>query len=131
MGTPREDIDKIIDVIADMRYKKGMTQFNIIKFIQKEYNYGQTRSYEIYKLMLQKIGKVYKRSEECLEDAISFLEEMKQRNVAKDNDRLALEVQKELNKLLELANNNIQEINSDKIVININGNKPGPNNPTE
>jgi len=118
-------IEKVVEEIIKLRYNKGYSTGNLVKYLNKKYDLKATRSYELIRIAREKIGEYnYITNENTLEDAIEMLEQMLQRALDNENDKLALSIQQEINKVNQLY---IQKIDitsqGEKITININGDK--------
>lgn len=114
--------DILINELTKLRYEEGYSITNLVNYIQNEYGLKERHSYEYVKKMRLKIGELYaEQNENVLEDAITKLENLYQKNFEAGKTREALEVQKELNKILKLYTQSL-EVNTDKgnIQININ-----------
>lgn len=111
----------VIEEIVDLRINKGYSSTSLVKHLKEKYDINQTRAYELIKEAREKMGEIYaKVNENALEESIILLEQMRQREIGQGNNKLALEIQKELNKINQLY---IQKLDitsgGEKIVINI------------
>lgn len=112
----------VIEELIDLRIKKGYSSTSLVKHLKDKYDLNQTRAYELIREAREKMGEIYaKVNEKSLEESIILLEEMRQYEISKGNNRLALEIQKELNKINQLYVKKIDITSGgDKITININ-----------
>lgn len=111
----------VIEEIVDLRINKGYSSTSLVKHLKEKYDINQTRAYELIKGAREKMGEIYaKVNENALEESIILLEQMRQKEIGLGNNKLALEIQKELNKINQLY---IQKLDitsgGEKIVINI------------
>lgn len=111
----------VIEEIVDLRINKGYSSTSLVKHLKEKYDINQTRAYELIKEAREKMGEIYaKVNESALEESIILLEQMRQKEIGLGNNKLALEIQKELNKINQLY---IQKLDitsgGEKIVINI------------
>lgn len=121
----RHDAEKIVLELVELRVAKGYSNPSLLKYLREEYGLHTTRSYELINLARAMIGEMYANTNsKVLEDAITSMEKMKEDALQKGDRKLALEVQKEINKVNQLY---IQKLDitsgGDKIIININGSK--------
>mgnify|MGYP003451565108 CR=1 FL=1 len=98
-----EDKDKVLRQLADLRYKKGWSRQALVDMLKDKYKIGDTRAYELIKEMMVQCADSYnKLNQNALADSVSFMEEMRQKALSQDNEKLALEWSKELNKVNQL-----------------------------
>lgn len=116
-GKPDKKI--VIEELINLRYKKAYSNQMMVKHLMDKWNYGIARSYELVREMKAKIGETYNEvNKNVLEDTVEFLEQMKAECVKTKNLKLALEWQKEIDKVqqlhiqkLEIDAKNIEGIN--------------------
>ena len=114
-----KDSQSVINEIVNLRYNKLWSNFNIIKYLMDKYSIEKTRAYELTLQAKKNMAETYAATtEKVLEDAINKLEGMQQMAIEQENPKLALEVQKELDKILELKVETLK-LETDKIIINI------------
>lgn len=107
-------IEEIIDEVIKLRVQKGYSNGSLIEHIKNKYKVKKTKAYELLKIARQRVGEYhYKVNENVMEDSLEFLERMRQTSIERGDMKLALEVQKELNKLNQL---HIQKIELDSKV---------------
>ena len=97
-----DNIENLIDEIIKMRYNDGKSILTLVKYLQQKYDYSHSRSYEIVQLARAKVGTLYEKESNVLEDAIASLENMREDAIGRGESKLALEVTKELNKIKQL-----------------------------
>lgn len=103
------DVEKTIEKIIELRYTKFQATGTIVKYLVNTYGLSEARSYELIRTARIKYGDMYyKTNEKVLEDAIYKMESMLEEATKVKNFKLALEIQKELNKVLELSKNEIK-----------------------
>jgi len=118
------DKDTAIQMIIDLRYKQGYSSPELVKFLIDTYKINISRSYELITEAKEKLGEMYSLiNNKSLEEAIMILENMRQDAIKNKNGKLALEVQKELNKVNQLHIKKLDITSGgEKIIININKN---------
>jgi len=103
------NVEKTIEKIIELRYTKFQATGTIVKYLVNTYGLSEARSYELIRIARIKYGDMYyKTNEKVLEDAIYKMESMLEEATKVKNFKLALEIQKELNKVLELSKNEIK-----------------------
>lgn len=115
------DTHLIIDEIIELRIKKGYSSTSLINYLKEKYEIKNRRAYELIKEAKTKLGEIYSKvNENALEEAIIIMESMRETELKKGSNKLALEIQKELNKVNQLY---IQKLDitsgGEKITINI------------
>lgn len=94
------DRDQIISALVKMRVEKFATTKTMLDFLMTELGYAQTYSYELIKESKKKINELFKEEhEESFHSAVARLEEIIETT---KNEKMRLEAQKEMNKLLGL-----------------------------
>lgn len=119
METGKPDRKIVIEELINLRYKKAYSNQMMVKHLMDKWKYGIARSYELVREMKAKIGETYSEvNKNVLEDTVEFLEQMKAECVKVGNLKLALEWQKEIDKVqqlhiqkLEIDAKNIEGIN--------------------
>lgn len=113
------ELDVVLDEIIELRYNQMYSTNNLVKYLMEKYDLKQSRSYELVREARKKVGDVYdKTNVSVAEDSINKMESLQMMAYKDGNYKLALEIQKELNKVLELSKSDVQ-IDLDKITINI------------
>lgn len=115
-------IEEIIRELAELRYKKGYSRQTLVDYLKSKYSVSQTRAYELIREMMIQVADRYdKTNPNALEDSIEYMEEMKALAQGQGNHKLALEWQKELNKIkqLHVQKIEIEAKNIEGITINI------------
>ena len=116
---PKPDRKIVIEELIELRYKKAYSNQMMVKHLMDKWGYEISRSYELVREMKAKIGETYMEvNKNVLEDTVEFLEQMKAECVRLKNYKLALEWQKEIDKVqqlhiqkLEIDAKNIEGIN--------------------
>jgi hypothetical protein len=86
-----------------MKVEKGASNKTILDFLQNDLGYKQTYSYELLGLARKRIQEIWdKNAEAHLEEAKGQLEDMLESSIRQKNMKLALEIRKEINKLMGL-----------------------------
>jgi hypothetical protein len=104
------------------RYTLGQSMYTISMWLVDQYDISRTRSYELIREAKEEVGTAHSELDQnVLEDAVEILEGMREKALTQGNDKLALSVQQEINKLHQLYIQKL-DITSDgeKITININ-----------
>jgi hypothetical protein len=116
------DKDTAIQMIIDLRYKQGYSSPELVRYLMDTYKINISRSYELINEAKEKLGEMYSLiNNKSLEEAIIILENMRQDAIKSKNGKLALEVQKELNKVNQLHIKKLDITSGgEKIIININ-----------
>lgn len=113
-------VEKIIEQIIELRYKKSYSTMSIIKYLMNEYDLSEGYSYRLLKQARKEVGDLYKKVDEnIIQDALESLESMRERANKNGDYKLELDVQKEIDRV-KLASNISVESDGDKINININ-----------
>lgn len=101
MKFKREDI---IDAIVKMRIDKGASTKSIVEdFLQKELGYKISYAYTLLKEAREKISQIYKSTNEnAINEAVGQLEMLYESALREKNKKLALDIRKEINKLVGL-----------------------------
>ena len=119
MGYKIPVIEKVLEELEELRYKKGYSRKTLVQHLKQTYGIEQSRSYELIREMMEAVSERYDRTNpNALNDSIEYMEEMKAKAQGMGNDKLALEWQKELNKIkqlhvqkLEIEAKNLEGIN--------------------
>lgn len=97
------DKDLAIKELIELRYKKGYSTQMMVNHLKEKYKLQNSRSYELIRDMKAEIGSAYHNTNEnLLEDTVEFLESMKAEAIKMKNHKLALEWQKEIDKVQQL-----------------------------
>lgn len=92
--------EDIIMALVKMRVEKFATTKTMLEFLMNQIGYAQTYSYELIKISKSRINEIFKEEhEESFHNAMARLEEIIERS---KNEKVRLEAQKEMNKLLGL-----------------------------
>lgn len=118
------DRQQIVSALVKMRVEKFATTKTMLDFLMKDLGYGQTYSYELINQSKEKIQEIFKEEhEQSFSNAIARLEEMIETT---KNEKMRLEAQKELNKLLGLHKPQKIDLTSDgsqlipqEVIVNI------------
>lgn len=117
-----EDKIKVLEELEILRYQKGYARRTMVQYLKETYGLEQSRSYDYIREMMESVAERYDRTNpNALNDSISYMEEMKAKAQGQGNDKLALEWQKELNKIKQLyvQKLEIEAKNIEGITINI------------
>lgn len=92
--------EDIIMALVKMRVEKFATTKTMLEFLMNQIGYAQTYSYELIKISKSRINEIFKEEhEESFHNAMARLEEIIE---SSKNEKVRLEAQKEMNKLLGL-----------------------------
>ena len=95
--------DVLYDKVIELRAKQGYTKRNLVKFVMQEWQCGNRQARVLVREASELMGEVYNDLyKDSLADSITFMEEMKQQSVDVGDIKMALEIQKELNKVNQL-----------------------------
>lgn len=95
--------EKAIAELAHLRFKLGYSRLSLVNYLKETYDLATSRAYELIREMYDEMSDVYDELHvDALKDSIEFLESMKQKALGQGNDKLALEITKELNKIQQL-----------------------------
>ena len=115
----KSDTEIVIAELTKLRYKRGYSNRMLLDYLKEEHGLEQTRSYELIKEMKAAVGKTYaEANKNLLEDAVEFMESMKAEAVSEKNHKMALEWQKEIDKVQQLHVQKLQ-LEGNNITINI------------
>ena len=111
--------EKVLEELEELRYKKDYARKTLVQYLKQTYDLEQSRAYDYIREMMESVAERYDRTNpNALNDSIEYMEEMKAKAQGMGNDKLALEWQKELNKIkqlhvqkIELEAKNIEGIN--------------------
>lgn len=102
---------EILNDIIKLLYTNLKSTFNVVKHIQNKYDICQATAYNYVKDAKEEVGRYYKEANvNVLENAISKLESLQDNALEENDNKLYLEIQKEINKVLQL---HIQKIEHD------------------
>jgi hypothetical protein len=113
--------DDLINAIVKMKVEKGASNKTILDFLMNDLGYKTTYSYELIKQARERIKEIWdKNSEAHLEEAKGQLEEMLENAIRKGDNKLALQIRQELNKLMGLyAAQKVEVSGLDNIIVEI------------
>ena len=99
MKWKRQDI---LDAIIKMRIDKGVSTKTILNdFLMGELGYKQSYAYTLLQEAREQITQIYKTTNEALaNEALGHLESLYEDAIKDKNKKLALEIRKEINKLV-------------------------------
>lgn len=111
----------LVNSIVSMKVEKGASNKTILDFLQNDLKYGQTYAYEILREARKKIQEIWdKNAEAHLEESKGQLEELYEDAIRNKNSKLALEIRKEMNRLMGLYAAEKIELSGELRAININ-----------
>lgn len=97
------DLETIYNELIDLRLKKAYSQNSLIKYLIEKYGYSKSRSYEIIRESRIRMGEMYtKLSDNSLADSILYMQNQLEAAIGRGENKLALEIQKEINKVSQL-----------------------------
>jgi hypothetical protein len=97
------DINKVIIELIELRYRKGYSGPSLVEYLREKYDIQQSRAYELIKESQVQAGETYNQlNTDAIKHSILFMENLRQDALKVGNSKLALEIQKELNKVNQL-----------------------------
>ncbi len=97
------ETNKVISELIELRYKKGYSGPSLVDYLREKYDIQQSRAYELIKEAQVQAGETYNQvNTDAIKQSILFMENLRQDALKQGNSKLALEVQKELNKVNQL-----------------------------
>jgi hypothetical protein len=97
------DTKKVIEEIISLRCRMAYSSTSLVQYLKDKYDINQSRAYELIKDARVEMGEIYNEvNKDSLKDSILFMENLRQKAIGSGNDKLALEIQKELNKVNQL-----------------------------
>lgn len=120
-----DETEKIIEDLIRLRTVEGYSTGALVRYLKDTYDYKKSRAFELIREARANVGEFYyKTDESVLEDALERMETMYQRAIERGDDKLALSVIQEMNKVKQLYINKIDLTSKgEKINIIINPNK--------
>jgi hypothetical protein len=117
--------EKILEELIELRCKRGYSSTSLLTYLKDTHGYAQSRAYDLIREARELMGEIYNEiNVDALKDSIIFLENMRQNALGQGEAKLALDIQKELNKVNQLY---VQKLDitskGEKITININKDK--------
>lgn len=113
-----ENRQAVLSEIYDLRYIKGYSLRNVVVHLVKVYGITETYAYNLCAESRDEMAGHY-YTEKRLEEQVAKMEELNQKALEEDNIKLSLEIQKELNKLLELGKDKELQALKEGVIINI------------
>jgi hypothetical protein len=102
---------KVIDIvegIVKMKVEKGASNKTILDFLVKDLGYSQSAAYDLMQQARGKIQEIWNQNLEAhLEEAKGQLEDLYEGAIKDKNKKLALEIRKEMNRLMGLYNDKV------------------------
>ena len=99
----KADPQKVITEIIDLKYVKVYTNTSLVQYLKDKYDINQARSYVLIREAQDKAGEIYNElNNNAMRDSILFMEEQRQKAINAGERKLALDYQKELNKVNQL-----------------------------
>lgn len=97
------ETNKVISELIELRYKKGYSGPSLVDYLREKYDIQQSRAYELIKEAQVQAGETYNQvNTDAIKQSILFMENLRQDALKQGNSKLALEIQKELNKVNQL-----------------------------
>ena len=97
------ETNKVISELIELRYRKGYSGPSLVDYLREKYDIQQSRAYELIKEAQVQAGETYNQvNTDAIKQSILFMENLRQDSLKGGNSKLALEVQKELNKVNQL-----------------------------
>lgn len=103
------DRQKVLKEIAKLHFKKGMGIYSLVGYLKDKYGVGNPWAYTLIKEMRVQVGDAMKETNEnILEDTVTIIEEMREKALKNNDIKTALKAQEEINKILQLHQQNIK-----------------------
>jgi hypothetical protein len=97
------DTNKVITELIELRYRKGYSGPSLVQYLKEKYDIQQSRAYDLIKEAQVQAGETYNQvNTDAIKQSILFMENLRQDALKGGNSKLALEIQKELNKVNQL-----------------------------
>lgn len=101
--------EDLIDDLVEKYIKEGFSRLDLVAYLMNELGYKTSYAYELIRMANKKIEDVMK---ETISDkftmSLTLLQQQYHRAVKNKNDRLALEIVREINKISGLYKENVQ-----------------------
>jgi hypothetical protein len=95
--------NKVIEEIIDLRVRRAFSSTSLVEYLKDTYDINQSRAYELIRDARIKMGEIYNEvNTNALEDSILLMENMLQGAIGRGETKMALDIQKELNKVQQL-----------------------------
>ena len=95
--------NKVIEEIIDLRVRMAYSSTSLVQYLKDTYDINQSRAYELIRESRIKMGEIYNEvNTNALEDSILLMENMLQGAIGRGEVKIALDIQKELNKVQQL-----------------------------
>jgi hypothetical protein len=95
--------NKVIEEIIQLRLKNGYSSTSLVNYLKETYDINQARAYELIKEARVVMGEVYNEiNTDPIKDSILVMENMLQKALGEGEMKIALDIQKELNKVNQL-----------------------------
>lgn len=119
--------DRLIQILVGMIATKSATNRTLLMYLMNDQEYQERRAYELIAEAREEIKKIYHKDiDKYIQDRIAQNEEIIEECLEKKDKRMALEYQKELNKLIGAyatskvdVTSNGKDIIPDKLIIEI------------
>lgn len=99
----RANKDIIIAEVIDMRIKRGFSSNNIVAYLIETHNIKKSQAYNYIKMAREEMGEIYNEiNKDALKDSILLMENMLEKALGAGENKLALDIIKELNKVNQL-----------------------------
>ena len=100
---PRVNKDKVISDIIELRVKKGFSSVSIVKYLIENHSIKKSQAYNYIKMAREQMGEIYNEiNKDALKDSILIMENMLEKAMGAGENKLALDIIKELNKVNQL-----------------------------
>ena len=110
----------ILREIIKLRVKKGYSRWSVVNHLKSKYDYSRNQGYLIYKEASVEMGKLFARTNDVANmESIILLQSMTQKALEEGDDKLALDVIKEINKCLGMYVHKVELDSKVPITINI------------
>lgn len=95
--------EQLYTELINLRVKKGYSKTALIDYVQNRMGVGRSMAYNYVKGSSEALGEAYNKVyTDTLADSVVFLDALKQKAFEEDNLKMALDIQRELNKVNQL-----------------------------
>lgn len=105
MGRTRQNLKKdvIINEVVELRIKRGFSSVSIVEYLEDKWGIKKSQAYNYIKAARLKMGEIFKQvNYEPLKDSVMLMENMLQKAIGSGDNKLALDILKEMNKVNQL-----------------------------
>jgi hypothetical protein len=99
----KKDKEQLLSELADLRVRQGYSKRSLVEYVMANYPVKERMAYKIVKESAERLGEAYNNMVgDAFSDAIMVLENMRQEAIQSGQMKIALDIQKELNRVNQL-----------------------------